>query len=88
MTIQEVIEDEIGEDVELNTTLEALGLDSLDFLSLVNRLERTFQIKIEQGEIARMNTIADVVSIVEDACIALGGVGAQNVANANYNLPS
>ena len=53
--IQEVLDDALGVDedeVTPNASLTAdLGAESIDFLDIVFRIEKTFDIKISQGEL-------------------------------------
>jgi acyl carrier protein len=58
---------EIDADVELSTDLDALALESLDFLDLVLQCEIEFNVKIPQESIVRMNTVEDVLTIIGEA---------------------
>lgn len=61
--IQEVLEDALGVDedeVTLQATLQDdLGAESIDFLDIVFRLEKAFDIKIGQGELFPDNVLQD-----------------------------
>ena len=61
--VQEVLEDALGVD-EDEVTAEAklvddLGAESIDFLDIVFRLEKAFNIKIEQSELFPENVLND-----------------------------
>ena len=55
---------DVGE-ITPETTLEALGLDSLDTVELVMRFEDEFGVSIEMQE--GIKTVEDVVKILEKA---------------------
>ena len=44
----------------LGTTLEALGLDSLDTLDLVSRLEDALGVVVSNEQLARIRTLGDI----------------------------
>jgi len=46
------------------TTLEALGLDSLAVFDLIFDIESVFEIKVSNDEV-KIVTVADVVSLIE-----------------------
>lgn len=43
-----------------------LGLDSLDIVDMLMSVEETFGITIDDGDVAEMKTVADVVKFIED----------------------
>ncbi len=53
--------------------VEDLGIDSVDFIELMMRLEKEFQIKLPDDQIKRMRSVKDVTSSIEHM------VGAQNL---------
>ena len=62
MTIEEVIagvEDETGQKVTAKTMLDSLGMDSLDFLSLMVRFG------ISDNKVAGINTVNDIFLAVQ-----------------------
>jgi acyl carrier protein len=64
--IREVICEQLGiekEDVELETTFQELGADSLDLFQIVIELEEKYDIQIEDVE--GLKTIKDAVDYVE-----------------------
>lgn len=64
--IREVICDQLGiekEEVNLETTFEELGADSLDLFQIVIELEEKYGIQIEDVE--GLKTIEDAVEYVE-----------------------
>jgi acyl carrier protein len=44
----------------LGTSLEVLGLDSLDTIDLVNRLEETLGVAVTNEQMARIRTLEDI----------------------------
>lgn len=61
---------QIGIDEE-KVTLESdiikdLGLDSLDIVDMLMSVEETFGVTIDDGDVAEMKTVADVVKFIED----------------------
>lgn len=48
------------------TSLDEFGLDSLEFVSLVQALEAAFDIKIPDTSVIRMNTVGDIIKIIEE----------------------
>jgi acyl carrier protein len=64
--IREVICEQLGiekEEVELETTFQELGADSLDLFQIVIELEEKYDIQIEDVE--GLKTIKDAVDYVE-----------------------
>jgi acyl carrier protein len=53
--------------VNLDTPLDTLHMDSLDFVDLMLKVENAFNVKIPQESIVRMNTVGDILSIVAEA---------------------
>lgn len=54
-----------GEEVTMEASFEALGIDSLDLVELVMQLEEEFDINMEETE--GMKTVKDVVRYIETA---------------------
>ncbi len=52
-----------GEEVTMEASFEALGIDSLDLVELVMQLEEEFDINMEETE--GMKTVEDVVRYIE-----------------------
>lgn len=57
-----VDEEEITPEAKLN---EDLGIDSLAAVELALELENTFDIRIEDEELAKLVTVQDVMDIIE-----------------------
>lgn len=49
-----------------NTTLDNLGMDSMDCTALVMALEAEFAIRVKDAEIHQLQTVGDVVRMVGD----------------------
>ena len=55
-------------DVALSAELaDDLDADSIDLTDLVNRIERRYDVAIDDHEIADLRTVADLVALVERA---------------------
>lgn len=83
--VQEVLEDALGVD-EDEVTKEAtlvgdLGAESIDFLDIVFRLEKAFEIKIDQSELFPDNVLSDP-TYVQD-----GKVTDEGMATLRDRLP-
>jgi acyl carrier protein len=48
--------------------IDALGLDSMDFLQLMLDLEKEFKIQIGAEEMAACETVGDLIVLVESKC--------------------
>jgi acyl carrier protein len=77
--VTEVLEDALGvdeEDVTMQATLIGdLEAESIDFLDIVFRLEKAFDIKIEQGELFPEN-VAQNPEYVQDGKVTQKGIDA------------
>lgn len=49
----------------LPQSLSALGLDSLDFMELLNEIEEEFGVRIEDDTVAASTTVAELIAFVE-----------------------
>jgi acyl carrier protein len=58
-----------------DATLESLGIQSLDIISIVFALEDKFGIVLEQSEFEGVATVAQLVDIIVDKANAAGGAG-------------
>lgn len=64
----ELIESVLDEEVELNEDAEIiddLGLSSMEFFNLITLIENSFHIKISDREIQELETVGDVLELVE-----------------------
>ena len=80
LKVQEVLVDALGVDEE-EITAEAtligdLGAESIDFLDIVFRLEKSFDIKIPRGELFPENLTASHPGYVEDGMVTAVGLAA------------
>lgn len=60
----EIISDEVGileEDLKPELQLENLGLDSLEFIHLIQEIERETGIRIPDERISSLNTVGDLL---------------------------
>ena len=76
--IQEILEDALGvDDDEVTpeaTLMGDLGAESIDFLDIVFRLEKTFDIKIPKGELFPENLASADSGFVEDGKVTPAGI--------------
>ena len=76
--VQEVLVDALGlEDDEVTrdaTLIGDLGAESIDFLDIVFRLEKAFDIKIPRGELFPENIAAADSGFVEDGKVTESGI--------------
>lgn len=66
--VKEILMKELNlsnEEVTLEASFEALGIDSLDLVELVMQLEEEFDLTMEETD--EMKTVADVVRYIEKA---------------------
>ncbi len=47
--------------------IKDLGLDSLDIVDMLMKVEETFGVTIDDGDVVEMKTVADVVRFIENA---------------------
>ncbi len=46
--------------------IKELGLDSLDIVDMLMKVEETFGVTIDDSDVVEMKTVADVVKFIED----------------------
>jgi acyl carrier protein len=76
--VREILVDALGAD-ESECTMDAtlmgdLGAESIDFLDIVFRLEKTFNVKIPRGELFPDNFAASDPSLTKDGVLTPAGV--------------
>ena len=80
LKVQEVLVDALGvdeEEVTADATLIGdLGAESIDFLDIVFRLEKSFDIKIPRGELFPENLTANHPGAVENGMVTAVGLAA------------
>jgi acyl carrier protein len=76
-TLLNLLEEEMGEtfappqdDVDLR---EALGLDSVDLVGLVMRIEREFRVRLSSEELATVKQVGDLLDLMESKLVHVGG---------------
>ena len=47
--------------------IKELGLDSLDIVDMLMKMEETFGVTIDDSDVVEMKTVADVVRFIENA---------------------
>jgi len=68
-TFKELLTEEFGvpeDDITLDATFEALGLDSLDVVELTLVLEEKTGVKLEDEELEDVRTVGDAVNKVKE----------------------
>ncbi|GAA3759335.1 acyl carrier protein [Terriglobus aquaticus] len=63
--------------VHLGTALDAIGVDSLDRVSLSFDLEEQYGIQIPESKLQSIQTVADVATAVQEAMPRTAGAGAK-----------
>lgn len=64
--LKKIAKKETGKDISIDDTFRDLGIDSIDLLDFVMKIENHFDIKIEDAELLKINSIKDVVKILEN----------------------
>jgi acyl carrier protein len=68
-TLLSLLEEEMGESVQLpdddEDLRESLGLDSVDVVGLVMRIERQFKIRLATEELATVKRVGDLLDLME-----------------------
>jgi len=67
-TLVDLLEDEMGQAYELSDDAAALrtglGLDSVDVVGLVMRVERQFRIRLAMEELMEVKTVGDLLDLI------------------------
>lgn len=66
--IKEMIEEMSGENTKISPEMRLMadiGFDSLDIVDLIFDLENEFETEIEDEELEKIRTVADLVNIIE-----------------------
>lgn len=58
----QVVLDQTGKIVDMETPVDSLGLDSLEFIDLMFEVEKAFNAKIEDTSIIRINKVGDILT--------------------------
>lgn len=66
-----VDDDEVGPEA---TLVGELGAESIDFLDIVFRLEKTFDVKIPRGELFPENLASKDAGFIEDGMVTAAGI--------------
>lgn len=60
----ELVLEETGKIADLDTVLDTLDLDSLDFLELVNSFEKKFKTKVPDAEFVKLHRVSDFLAFL------------------------
>ncbi len=63
--IKKLIKDRFNKNVELDTVLSELGIDSLSLLDLVVDAESQYGIQISDEELIKIKTVQDIVNAIK-----------------------
>jgi acyl carrier protein len=84
-TLKAIFEEETGEKIDSlpddTRIVEELGLDSVDVVSLIMRVEQQFRVRISHAELAHMTTAGSLLDIVQ-AKVQSGGLDSHSAAAA------
>ncbi len=68
-TLLNLLEEEMGESFQLpaddQDLRESLGLDSVDLVGLVMRIERQFKVRLATEELAAVKRVGDLLDLME-----------------------
>ena len=68
-TLRSLLEDEMGEpypDLKDDRDLrEGMGLDSVDVVGVVMRIEREFRVRLTQEELAQVKNVGDLLDLMQ-----------------------
>ena len=77
-TLLNLLDEEMGQTYELpqddQDLRETLGLDSVDVVGLVMRIEREFRIRLASEELAQVKRVGDLLDLLESKLAARSGV--------------
>jgi len=59
----------------LGRSVSSLGLDSLDFMELLNDIEEQFAVRLEDDTVSATTTVADLIAFIEGK-VAIRDAGA------------
>lgn len=60
-----ILQEELGKTVTPESTWDALGVDSLEFVDLIQATEDAFKIRIEDREFDGILTVQDLINLVD-----------------------
>lgn len=60
------------EKLSLDAPLDTLGIDSVDFVSIMFAVEEKYNITVADNEIARDKTLGDMIALLESKIAAVG----------------
>ncbi len=73
-TLVNLLEEEMGESfpplADDQNLRDSLGLDSVDVVGLVMRIEREFRVRLAQEELARVRNVGDLLDLMEAKLVA------------------
>ena len=70
--VLQVVLDNSGHIADLNTTIESLDLDSLEFVELMLQVENAFSVKIPEVAMVRINKVLDILTEINAARLVQG----------------
>ena len=67
----------LDEDIEIDSSLDVLSIDSLTFISVIVRIEEVFNIEFDwdQLDIKKWKKVKDLICIIEELCYEKENIG-------------
>ena len=65
MTPIEVVADEISAPVNADMVIDELAIDSLEYISMIRRLEQVFSVRIEESQLEEVKSLGDLCRLVD-----------------------
>lgn len=63
--IKQEIKKEFNKDININDNLNDLGIDSIELLDFVVKMEEKFNVEVSDEELSKIKTIKDIVDSIE-----------------------
>jgi acyl carrier protein len=65
LTPIEVVADEISAPVNADMVIDELAIDSLEYISMIRRLEQVFSVTIEESQLEQVKSLGDLCRLVD-----------------------
>lgn len=63
--LKKEIKDEFNKTVKIDTIFREVGIDSIDLLNFVIKIEEKFNINFSDSELLKLNSVKDVVELID-----------------------
>jgi acyl carrier protein len=88
----QLLEEEMGEKYPLprddQDLRESMGLDSVDVVGLVMRIEREFRVRLAPEELANVKVVGDLLDLMEAKLAASAAGDSNGEAHVRTTVPS